>query len=88
MALKKRGRPKLRLTGNDVPTVDVFVTCCGEDDEVVLDTVRGACDQDYPRDRFRVIVLDDAKSATLEASVRQRASDPVSAANNQYQSVE
>ncbi|KAF4256015.1 hypothetical protein KXW98_005436 [Aspergillus fumigatus] len=73
MALKKRGRPKLRLTGNDVPTVDVFVTCCGEDDEVVLDTVRGACDQDYPRDRFRVIVLDDAKSATLEASVRQLA---------------
>jgi hypothetical protein len=35
---------KLRLTGNECPTVDVFITCCGEDDEVVLDTVRGACD--------------------------------------------
>ncbi|KAJ6135227.1 hypothetical protein N7512_000387 [Penicillium capsulatum] len=71
MALKKRGRPMLRLTGNDVPTVDVFITCCGEEDEVVLDTVRGACDQDYPTDRFRVIVLDDAKSASLEEAVNQ-----------------
>lgn len=71
MALKKRGRPRLRLTGNDCPTVDVFITCCGEDDEVVLDTARGALDQDYPMDRFRVIILDDAKSATLEESVNQ-----------------
>lgn len=73
MALKKRGRAKLRLTGNDCPTVDVFITCCGEDDEVVLDTVRGACDQDYPPDQMRVIILDDAKSATLEAGCNQLA---------------
>lgn len=69
MALKKRGRARLRLTGNDVPSVDVFITCCGEDDDLVMDTVRGACDQDYPPDRFRVIVLDDGKSVTLEDSV-------------------
>lgn len=68
-AIKKRGRPKMRLVGEDVPTVDVFVTCCGEDDDVVLDTVRGACNQDYPRDRFRVIVLDDGKSESLEKAV-------------------
>lgn len=68
-AFKKRNRAKLRLTGNDVPTVDVFVTSCGEDDAVVLDTVSAACDQDYPRDRFRVILLDDARSASLEASI-------------------
>ncbi|KAJ5555599.1 hypothetical protein N7535_008033 [Penicillium sp. DV-2018c] len=73
MALKKRGRAKLRLTGNECPTVDVFITCCGEDDEVVLDTVRGACDQDYPRDSMRVIILDDAKSAILEAACKQLA---------------
>lgn len=65
-SLKKRHRPKMRLTGNDVPTVDAFITCCGEDDELVMDTVRGALDQDYPLDRFRVIVLDDAKSPGLE----------------------
>ncbi|KAH7377510.1 nucleotide-diphospho-sugar transferase [Cadophora sp. MPI-SDFR-AT-0126] len=70
-ALKKRNRPQLRLLSDEVPGVDVFVTCCGEDDDVVLDTVRAACDLDYPRDRFRVVVLDDGKSATLEASVTQ-----------------
>ncbi|QUC17541.1 uncharacterized protein UV8b_01782 [Ustilaginoidea virens] len=69
MSMKKRYRPKLRLRGYDVPTVDVFVTCCGEDDDLVMDTVRGACDVDYPSDRFRVIVLDDAKSETLEAAI-------------------
>ncbi|KAJ5918155.1 glycosyl transferase [Penicillium verhagenii] len=65
LALKKRGRPKLRLTGSEVPTVDVFVTCCGEEDDLVLDTVRGACDQDYPAQRFRVIVLDDGNVEQL-----------------------
>ncbi|KAF4343484.1 cellulose synthase catalytic subunit [Fusarium beomiforme] len=65
-SMKERHRPKLRLTGNDVPTVDAFVTCCGEDDDLVMDTVRAACDQDYPRDRYRVIVLDDGKSSGLE----------------------
>jgi hypothetical protein len=69
MSMKKRYRPKLRLRGYDVPTVDVFVTCCGEDDDLVMDTVRGACDIDYPYDKFRVIVLDDGRSETLEAAV-------------------
>lgn len=69
-SMKKRNRPKMRLIGNhDCPTIDVFVTCCGEEDDLVLDTVRGACDQDYPYDRFRVIVLDDGKSAGLENAI-------------------
>lgn len=74
LALKKRGRPKLRLVGGEVPTVDVFVTCCGEDDELVLDTVRAACDQDYPANRFRVIILDDGKSASLKKGAEELAS--------------
>lgn len=36
-----------------------------------MDTVRGACDQDYPTDKCRIIVLDDGKSVTLEDSVNQ-----------------
>ncbi|KAK7423856.1 hypothetical protein QQZ08_008900 [Neonectria magnoliae] len=70
-AAKNRNRPKLRLTasGSECPTVDVFVTCCGEEDEVVIDTVRAACDQDYPMDRFRVVILDDGKSAGLESAI-------------------
>jgi hypothetical protein len=66
-ALKTRNRPRLRLMGShDLPTVDVFVTCCKEDNDVIMDTARAACDQDYPQDRFRVIILDDGKSQELE----------------------
>jgi hypothetical protein len=64
--LNPRNRPKYRLIGNDVPRVDVFITCCREDTDVVMDTVRGACDLDYPEDRFRVVVLDDGRDADLE----------------------
>lgn len=73
--LKKRKRPKLRLIGNDVPTVDVFITCCGEDDDLILDTARAACDLDYPQDRFRVLVLDDGKSESLREAVEDMSSN-------------
>jgi cellulose synthase/poly-beta-1,6-N-acetylglucosamine synthase-like glycosyltransferase len=72
-SMKKRTRQKLRLRGYDVPTVDVFVTCCGEDDDLVMDTVRAACDLDYPSDRFRVIILDDGRSVNLEAGISRLA---------------
>ncbi|KAF4510975.1 hypothetical protein G6O67_002818 [Ophiocordyceps sinensis] len=74
-SMKKRTRQKLRLKGYDVPTVDVFVTCCGEDDDLVVDTVRAACDLDYPYDRFRVVVLDDGKSAGLETAIARLATN-------------
>lgn len=67
--MKKRRRPKLRLLGNDVPTVDVFITCCGEDFDVIMDTVRASCDLDYPSDRFRVLLLDDGKSDALKNAI-------------------
>ena len=67
--LKKRHRPKLRLVGEEVPKVDVFITCCGEEDDLVLDTAHAACHIDYPADRYRVIVLDDGKSDGLEHGV-------------------
>ena len=67
--LKSRGRQKLRLRGSVVPRVDVLVTCCGEDEDLILNTARAACSIDYPTDRFRVIVLDDAKSPSLFRSV-------------------
>lgn len=75
--LKRRNRPKLRLisNGNDVPTVDVFITCCGEDDEVVLDTTRAAVHIDYPMERFRVVVLDDGKSDGLKEAIHEMAAN-------------
>lgn len=68
---KKRNRPKLRLMGNKVPTVDVLITCCGEDFDVIMDTVRAACDLDYPQDRYRVLLLDDGKSDALKNAVEE-----------------
>jgi cellulose synthase/poly-beta-1,6-N-acetylglucosamine synthase-like glycosyltransferase len=67
--LRKRNRPQLRLVGNDVPTVDIFITCCGEDVDLVLDTTRATCEIDYPQDRFRVIILDDANCTDLRQAI-------------------
>lgn len=36
LSIRGRTRPKLRIRGDRVPTVDVFVTCCREDVDVVL----------------------------------------------------
>ena len=68
LSVRGRTRPKLRIRGDNVPTVDVFITCCGEDVDVVLDTARAACAVDYPQERFRVVILDNGKDAELEKS--------------------
>lgn len=73
MSIHKRKRPKLRWMGEDAPTVDVFITACKEDNSVVMDTVRGACDLDYPQKRFRVILLDDGNVETLAQEVESLA---------------
>jgi hypothetical protein len=70
LSIRGRTRPKLRIRGEDVPTVDVFITCCGEDVDVVLNTTRAACAVDYPQERFRVVVLDDGKDAELEKACK------------------
>ena len=59
----------MRLIGDKAPMVDVFVTCCGEPIDVVLDTVRASCCQDYPKHRFRITVLDDAASLAVKEQV-------------------
>ncbi|CAK7564617.1 MAG: hypothetical protein SEPTF4163_002512 [Sporothrix epigloea] len=69
MAIHKRRRPKLRWMGDDAPTVDVFITVCKEDNDLIMDTVRGACDLDYPRNCFRVILLDDGNVESLAKEV-------------------
>lgn len=66
-----KGQPRklLRLQGDQVPTVDVFIPCCGEKINLILDTVRAACAVDYPNNRFRVVVLDDGSSSELEKEI-------------------
>jgi cellulose synthase/poly-beta-1,6-N-acetylglucosamine synthase-like glycosyltransferase len=67
--LKGRKRPQLRLSGQDVPSVDCFITCCKEEVDVIVDTARAACEIDYPPERFRVIVLDDGNDASLREAI-------------------
>lgn len=74
MAVRKRNRPKLRWMGDDAPSVDVYITCCKEENIVVMDTVRAACDLDYPKKRFRVIVLDDGNVESLAKEVESLSS--------------
>ena len=64
-----RIRPLLRLFGDQVPTVDVLIPCCGESLEIILDTVRAACALDYPKDRYRIILLDDGNSQHLGGQI-------------------
>jgi cellulose synthase/poly-beta-1,6-N-acetylglucosamine synthase-like glycosyltransferase len=73
LSIRPRRRAKLRLQGSSVPTVDVFITCCKEDIDVVLDTARAACAVDYPRDRFRVVILDDGKERGLQKAIEDLA---------------
>ena len=55
--------------GDQVPTVDILIPCCGESHDIVLDTVRAACALDYPKDRYRVVLLDDSNSPHLESQI-------------------
>jgi hypothetical protein len=71
LARDRNPRPSLRLLGNKVPSVDVFVVCCGEPDDVVLDTVKAACKIDWPTNKFRVIVADDGDSLNLRNHVQK-----------------
>lgn len=73
LSIRGRSRPKLRIIGDNVPTVDAFITCCGEDVDTVLDTARAACSVDWPADRFRVVILDDGKDAELEKGIEDLA---------------
>jgi cellulose synthase/poly-beta-1,6-N-acetylglucosamine synthase-like glycosyltransferase len=68
--LKRRKRAQLRLEGDDVPSVDCFITCCKEEVDVIMDTTRAACEVDWPIDKFRVIVLDDGGDPMLREAVQ------------------
>lgn len=63
---KRPRRPILYVEGDDLPAVDVMITCCGEANNIILNVVRAACESDYPSGRLRVVLLDDGHDKELE----------------------
>ena len=49
------------------PTVDVFITVVNEPIEILKRTMIGCLNQDYPRDKFTVYILDDGQRDEIKA---------------------
>ncbi|KAL8786525.1 MAG: hypothetical protein Q9213_002752 [Squamulea squamosa] len=62
-------RPSYELVGQSAPTIDILITCCGEPNDVILDTIKAAAAQDYPSSCYRVLVLDDGQDDELRRCV-------------------
>ncbi len=62
-------RKCMRLTDVLVPHVDVFVACCGEPVDIIMDTVNAVAMQNYPKDRYHVFILDDGHSNELQKQI-------------------
>ena len=52
-------KPPKPLPPEDLPTVDVYIPTYNEDPELLAMTVIAAIDLDYPKDKFKVWLLDD-----------------------------
>ncbi|KAH8647548.1 nucleotide-diphospho-sugar transferase [Tricladium varicosporioides] len=72
-AILGKWRPRLRILGSNVPSVDILIPVCKEPLDLIQDTVRATLHLDYPQNRYRVIVTDDGKSALLKSWVEQLA---------------
>lgn len=64
----------LEVAAGHEPLVGVIVPTCGEPVHMVITTVRTVLDQDWPIDRLRVVVSDDAHSDDMERRVEELAS--------------
>lgn len=49
--------------------MDILIPCCGESLDIIVDTIRAACALDYPKVKYRVILLDDGNSPHLESQI-------------------
>jgi cellulose synthase (UDP-forming) len=52
-------QPAPDLAYDDLPTIDVYIPTYNEDPELLAMTVIGALDLDYPKEKFKVWILDD-----------------------------
>ncbi|CAK3941915.1 glycosyl transferas [Lecanosticta acicola] len=60
-----------RAKGESIPRVDVFLPCYGEGLDIIKDTINTAVRQDYPKDKFRVVILDDGNSPAVRELVSE-----------------
>lgn len=51
------------------PLVDIIITTCREDPEMIMDTIVAACNIDYPNTRYRIVVADDGQDMKLRSKV-------------------
>jgi cellulose synthase/poly-beta-1,6-N-acetylglucosamine synthase-like glycosyltransferase len=65
-------RPSLRLNDDGpFPNIDIFITCCKEDIDVIKDTLLAALKQNYPKNKYTIYMLDDGKDGRLELFVNE-----------------
>ncbi|CAF4447558.1 unnamed protein product, partial [Adineta steineri] len=48
------------------PLVDIIIVCCHEPSDILLDTVRSALALNYPKNKYRIWILDDGKDEFME----------------------
>ncbi len=61
--------PQEKKPDAELPRVDIFVTYCGEGIDIVLNTAKAACAQDFPPSLIRVVVLDDNHCVELKDAI-------------------
>lgn len=61
-----RVRSRYTLVGWHAPNMVAAVTCCGENTDAVMRTLRAVLNQDYPSSNLHVYLLDDGNSAALK----------------------
>lgn len=66
-------RPVIEIEGapETWPMVDLYIPTYNESLEIVRNTAYAAMDLDYPRDRYRVFILDDGRRPEFRAMARQ-----------------
>lgn len=52
-------KPAIKQADEDLPTIDVYIPTYNEDPELLAMTVIGAINLDYPKEKFKVWILDD-----------------------------
>ncbi|MET0374179.1 MAG: UDP-forming cellulose synthase catalytic subunit [Rhizorhabdus sp.] len=77
-------RPVIEIAGEPDrwPLVDVYIPTYNESLDIVQTTAFAAMDMDYPRDRFRVFILDDGRRPEFQAFARSAGCGYLTRADN------